>query len=196
MADTTPSTPPRGQVPCTYHPDVQTGLRCSRCGKPICPKCSVRSPVGLRCPDCAGVRGLPTMRTGSQTLVRAGGAALLVGVLTAILWYFLPDWKFYLSLLLGFGVAESIAWVAKGKRGTDLQIVGFAVITLVMVAVRLLLAQRYGVSLDQVGSTDPVQVIDGDRFFIAPANELLQLSLIPDLLFAAMAYAIVWVRFR
>ncbi|MDQ3523554.1 MAG: hypothetical protein M3451_00665 [Chloroflexota bacterium] len=136
------------------------------------------------------------MRTGSQTLVRAGGAALLVGVLTAILWYFLPDWKFYLSLLLGFGVAESIAWVSKGKRGTDLQIVGFAVITLVVVAVRLLLAQRYGVSLDQVGSTDPVQVIDGDRFFIAPANELLQLSLIPDLLFAAMAYAIVWVRFR
>ncbi len=136
------------------------------------------------------------MRTGSQTLVRAGVAALAVGVVAAMLWYFLPEWKFYLSLFLGFGVAESIAYVAKGKRGRDLQVVGFAVITLAVIAVRVLLAQRYGVSLDQVGSTAPVQVIDGDRFFIAPANELLQLSLIPDLLFAAMAYAIVWVRFR
>ncbi len=117
-------------------------------------------------------------------------------MVTAILWFFLPEWKFYLSLLLGFGVAESIAWVAKGKRGRDLQIVGFAVVTLALIAVRVLLAQRYGLSLDQVGSPDPVQVIDGDRFFIAPANELLQLTLIPDLLFAAMAYAIVWVRFR
>ncbi|CAN5295358.1 MAG: hypothetical protein M3412_05775 [Chloroflexota bacterium] len=136
------------------------------------------------------------MRTGSQALVIASAAALGVGVVTAILWFFLPEWKFYLSLLLGFGVAESIAWVAKGKRGRDLQIVGFAVVTLALIAVRVLLAQRYGLSLDQVGSPDPVQVIDGDRFFIAPANELLQLTLIPDLLFAAMAYAIVWVRFR
>ena len=58
-------------VRCSYHPDTVTRLRCSRCGKPICPRCGVRTPVGLRCPDCAGVRGLPTYRTGTDALLIA-----------------------------------------------------------------------------------------------------------------------------
>ena len=37
---------------CYRHPDVETGLRCNRCNKPICPKCAERTPVGFRCPDC------------------------------------------------------------------------------------------------------------------------------------------------
>jgi hypothetical protein len=37
---------------CYRHPDTETGLRCNRCGKPICAKCAVRTPVGFRCPDC------------------------------------------------------------------------------------------------------------------------------------------------
>ncbi len=188
MASQTDSTPSRGQVSCTYHPDVQTGLRCTRCGKPICPKCAVRTPVGLRCPDCAGVRGLPTIRTPPNTLVRAGAAALAVGIVATLLWYLLPEWKFYLSLLLGFGVAESIAHVARGKRGADLQVLGFAVVTLALIAVRVLLAQKYGIGLDDVSSNV------GNR--AAFARQLLQFTLIPDLLFAVMTYAIVWVRFR
>ncbi|MCC6705340.1 MAG: hypothetical protein IT334_10720, partial [Thermomicrobiales bacterium] len=30
-------------VRCSYHPDTLTRLRCSRCGKPICPRCGVRT---------------------------------------------------------------------------------------------------------------------------------------------------------
>jgi len=37
---------------CYNHPSVETTLRCSRCEKPICPKCAIKSPVGYRCPDC------------------------------------------------------------------------------------------------------------------------------------------------
>ena len=44
--------PPRGQVPCSYHPEVMTGLRCSRCGKPICPRCGVTMvPAALSADD-------------------------------------------------------------------------------------------------------------------------------------------------
>ncbi len=39
-------------VTCTYHPGVETTLRCNRCDKPICPKCAVRTPTGYRCKDC------------------------------------------------------------------------------------------------------------------------------------------------
>jgi len=37
---------------CTYHPSVETVLRCNRCGKLICPQCAVLTEVGYRCPDC------------------------------------------------------------------------------------------------------------------------------------------------
>lgn len=37
---------------CARHPEVETTLRCNRCGTPICPRCAIRTPVGFRCPDC------------------------------------------------------------------------------------------------------------------------------------------------
>src|SRR6476661_5913914 len=101
-----------GEVPCSYHSDVMTGLRCSRCGKPICPRCGVRTPVGLRCPECAGVRGLPTYRTDSGTLVKSIGAGVIIAVAIGVVWGYLPTWNFYLSLLLGFAVAEAMAFTS------------------------------------------------------------------------------------
>lgn len=175
---------PTGQVPCSYHPDVQTGLRCSRCGKPICPRCAVRTPVGLRCPDCAGVRGLPTYRTPASSLVRAAGGALLVAVAVAVLWRFAPDWSFYLSLLLGFGVVETIARLTNNKRGADLQLLAMAAVTAGLVLSRVLLAQRYGITWEQVNGLTPY------------ATRLLRIQFVPDLVYAALAYAIAWIRFR
>ena len=46
------SLPETEAVFCYRHPNVETGLRCNRCNKPICAKCAQRSPVGFRCPDC------------------------------------------------------------------------------------------------------------------------------------------------
>ncbi len=39
---------------CYRHPSRETGVSCSNCGKPICPDCMTTTPVGMRCPDCAG----------------------------------------------------------------------------------------------------------------------------------------------
>lgn len=196
MAEPLTATPERGEVPCTYHPDVKTGLRCSRCGKPICPKCAVRTPVGLRCPECAGVRGLPTVKTSSTVLLRAGAAGLAVAVFVSAIWYLWPDWKFYFSLAIGFGVAEAMAYVAKGKRGTDLQIVAIAIVTLAVVGIRVLLASKYGIPLDQITSEETVFVSEGGRLTAGTARDFMQLRIVPDILFIVMTYAIVWVRFR
>ncbi len=40
---------------CANHPNVPTALRCNRCGKPICNRCAILTPVGYRCKEC--VRG-------------------------------------------------------------------------------------------------------------------------------------------
>ena len=41
---------------CYRHPDRETGVSCSRCGRAICPDCMITTSVGMRCPECAGDR--------------------------------------------------------------------------------------------------------------------------------------------
>ena len=41
---------------CYRHPDRETGLHCSNCGRPICAECMTHAAVGIRCPECAGRR--------------------------------------------------------------------------------------------------------------------------------------------
>jgi membrane associated rhomboid family serine protease len=41
---------------CYRHPDRETAVRCANCGRPICPDCMRTTPVGVRCPECAGER--------------------------------------------------------------------------------------------------------------------------------------------
>lgn len=185
--------PPRSteDVRCSYHPSVMTRLRCSRCGKPICPRCGVRTPVGLRCPECAGVRGLPTYRTDSSSLAKAIGIGFAVAIVVGVLWGYIPQWQFYLSLLLGFGVAEGMAWAAKGKRGADLQAAAIGAVIIGLMISRIVLANRLGISLDAI--TEPYVVIDRFRY---ETNEVLYLKVIPDGLFAALSVAIAWYRFR
>ncbi|MFP5417155.1 MAG: rhomboid family intramembrane serine protease [Actinomycetes bacterium] len=37
---------------CAYHPDRLAGVRCQRCGNPICGECMVEAPVGHHCRRC------------------------------------------------------------------------------------------------------------------------------------------------
>ena len=174
----------RGETRCSYHPSVETRLRCSRCGKPICPRCGVRTPVGLRCPDCAGVRGLPTYATGTNVLARSAAAGLAVALPVGLLWGYAPDWGFYLALALGFGVAEAMAWASNAKRGRDLQLAALAIVALGLLVSRVVLAQRLGITWAHINAFTPI------------VQELLRLRLIPDLLFAALPFVIGWIRFR
>jgi hypothetical protein len=175
-----------------------TGLRCSRCGKPICPLCAVRTPVGLRCPDCAGVRGLPSYRTPSTDLAKSVGLGLAIAVAVAVVWRFFPDWEFYLCLLLGFGAVETMARAANYKRGVDLQAAAIGVVIVGMVLARVLVAQRFGISLSDVNNLNDLVATQAAyrEYGIVSVATILQLKLIPDLIYAAIPVAIAWYRFR
>src|SRR2546423_2332527 len=55
---------------CYRHPDRETGLSCSECGRPICYECMTPAPVGIRCPDHSG------KPQGVQKVTRAAGRAV------------------------------------------------------------------------------------------------------------------------
>jgi membrane associated rhomboid family serine protease len=58
-----------GQEVCCYrHPDRETGIRCARCDRPICPECMISASVGFQCPECVRDH---TVRTRQRTV--AGG---------------------------------------------------------------------------------------------------------------------------
>jgi membrane associated rhomboid family serine protease len=46
--------PPPVQEHCYRHPNVPTGVHCTRCNRPICPDCMIPAPVGHHCPTCVG----------------------------------------------------------------------------------------------------------------------------------------------
>ena len=56
---------------CYRHPDRQTLLSCSRCGRAICAACSTDAAVGQRCPECLRDEG--TQETIRPTTRRRGG---------------------------------------------------------------------------------------------------------------------------
>ena len=65
---------------CYRHPDRETGLSCSDCGRPICADCATFAPVGIRCPDHAGARGgKKPVQIRPPAVRRAEGVALATG---------------------------------------------------------------------------------------------------------------------
>ena len=64
---------------CYRHPDRETGLSCSDCGRPICADCATFASVGIRCPDHAGTRKGAAKRIRPRPVHRAQGVALAAG---------------------------------------------------------------------------------------------------------------------
>lgn len=172
------------EVRCTYHRSELTRLRCSRCAKPICPRCGVRTPVGLRCPECAGVRGLPTYRTEPGSLAKAAAAGFAVAIIVSLIWAYIPAWNFFLALLLGFSVVESMIPIVQGKRGSELQAVAIGAVLVGLALSRVFIAYRTGITIEQVNQMAP------------GVERVLYLRPIPDGLYAAISVAIAWYRFR
>ena len=121
---------------CINHPSTPTNLRCSKCERPICQKCAVRTQVGLRCATCAGVRQtrdgmfyVPTVLTqvSGKQYAFATLAALAVAVVGGIGWgqWSQSDgfsWGFWWVLGITLVVGEVIGRVTNERRSTGLQI--------------------------------------------------------------------------
>jgi membrane associated rhomboid family serine protease len=72
---------------CYRHPDRETRVSCSSCGRPICPECMTPTPVGMRCPECARQRTRVVRNpTGTPGQVRAFPATIALIAINVIVY--------------------------------------------------------------------------------------------------------------
>jgi membrane associated rhomboid family serine protease len=107
--DQVPAGPERAseQLTCYRHPDRASGVRCTRCERPICPECMVDASVGFQCPDC--------VRQGSGTGHPPGASrprTLTGGAVT-------QDPRLVTKVLIGINVAAFLVQQAVGDRFTN-----------------------------------------------------------------------------
>jgi len=94
---------------CYRHPDRETLVSCSECGRPICPDCMNFGPVGIRCPEHASATGgKPAPRRAARrvgaSLSRRGPyiTQALIGVNVGV---------YLLQLLMGASLSASSGWI-------------------------------------------------------------------------------------
>jgi len=70
---------------CYRHPDRETYISCSECGRPICTECMTPAPVGQRCPEHSGKpQGVRRMSTGARRSAFEGTGALVTKTLLGV----------------------------------------------------------------------------------------------------------------
>jgi hypothetical protein len=123
-------TVPDSPMYCANHPDVETTLRCNKCGKPICARCAVRTPTGYRCKEC--VRGQQKIFDTAQWLDFVLGfvsaaflsflASLLMGLISGIAGIF--GWIIVIiaSPTAGVVIAEGVRFATRKHRSRPLYI--------------------------------------------------------------------------
>ncbi|MFE4826058.1 rhomboid family intramembrane serine protease [Streptomyces sp. NPDC056672] len=104
-----------GLPDCYRHPGRETGIRCTRCERPICPECMVDASVGFQCPECVR-QGSGSGRGPAphQPRTLAGGTIA-------------ADPRLITKILLGLNVAVFVAVLAVGDQYRlveDLDLVG------------------------------------------------------------------------
>lgn len=98
------------ELRCANHPDVETRVSCNKCGKLICFRCMVSTPVGYRCRECAKIRPNPLTQVSTELYAKAIGAAFLSGAAGALAWGLAKNSRLYglLSVVLAMGIGYGI----------------------------------------------------------------------------------------
>jgi len=122
---------------CYRHPDRETGLHCTVCGRPICGECAMMTSVGQLCPDDRKARRPSNYKVSAKDVIIGGVVAFFASALVAlVLSLFLGRMGFFgliIIFMAGPAIAEFIVRVVdrvtKLKRGRPMQIaVGTAIV--------------------------------------------------------------------
>ena len=102
---------------CANHPTVETRLRCNRCGKPICSKCAMRTPVGYRCKECVREQQQVFETAVWYDYPIALGISGVSAFFAVWLLTFLGIFGLFVAPAIGVGGAEAVRRAMRGHRG-------------------------------------------------------------------------------
>ena len=70
---------------CYRHPNHETAVTCSNCGRAICTECMVFAAVGIKCPECAGTpTGAKKAAVRARSYTNVGTDFIVTKVLIAV----------------------------------------------------------------------------------------------------------------
>lgn len=122
---------------CTWHPDRETRLQCNRCGRPMCPECAVRHPVGLRCKECIKATRSPIYNVAIRDYLIAGLVGIFLATIAGVVMNMIGGFWFlalFIGPAVGGGIADLMGRVVH-KRGRGLGILaGVCLVVGVMLA--------------------------------------------------------------
>ncbi len=102
----------------------------------------VHAPVGVRCPDCAQTRPVPTFDVTPAFLTRGIAAGVLaaagLGVAISVVLFLLPTIPFLYTVAIagaGLGIGETISIATNRKRGRKLKVTAALCVVLCVVVV-------------------------------------------------------------
>ncbi|MEV3852801.1 rhomboid family intramembrane serine protease [Streptomyces sp. NPDC050095] len=97
----------QGLPGCYRHPDRETGVRCTRCERPVCPECMVSASVGFQCPECVrSGSGTGHAPSANRPRTMAGGAVA-------------ADPRLVTKVLIGVCLAVYLVQLSVGDTFTD-----------------------------------------------------------------------------
>jgi hypothetical protein len=104
---------------CTVHPNVETNLRCNRCGRPMCTKCAVKTPVGYRCRECVREQQDKFFTAQILDYLVAAGVALVLSFFAAAFlarlgWFIIA---FFVSPAVGGVIGRAVMRLTNKRRG-------------------------------------------------------------------------------
>ena len=115
---------------CYKHPKEETRLSCGKCERPICTRCSIVGPAGVRCRECASLRGSTLYKVSPGRLVLAAALGLIVGVVGAEILFHVGFFMFFIGPAYGVAVAEAVSRASGHKMGPAILGIGIASIVI------------------------------------------------------------------
>lgn len=125
---------------CVNHPRRETALHCGKCGVPICTRCTVQTPVGVRCRSCARLKRLPQFDVGPLLLLRSAVAGLSVSIVGWFLASYVGYLQFVFAILVGVAVGEVMSRLARRRTSRALEVVTVVVVVAGLAAAQVVRA--------------------------------------------------------
>ncbi len=146
---------PQNAVPvCTWHPDRQTNLSCTRCGRPACPQCLTPATVGFHCRQCVAesrsTQRVARTHAGSRVDEKPIVSYLLIGVNVLVFLITAVQSRSVLEMDgWVFNQGTLVPWYAGNGHWWQLITSGFLHIGIIHLAVNMLSLYMIGPTLER-----------------------------------------------